>query len=255
MSLKLNGAYRTGSMSLNAFNRWCERLRSSAIPLAEQGFATTLAVELCARMDRQALGFESGTCESLMSTWSVLTQKALEDPVSGDFDWSLTLQALTDSRHTYLLADYRYERFSGLLKSKPDLAPYDYQNATDIPPQGVTSEEWLKRGRDWARLLNKPTLAECGVKAQIVDRHHYCFPSAALVRRQMPPNEVRSMLVTTEKEILDLCDVLKSEFPDKPTLLYREAKRRVMAESNAEQLKAKILRNATLLPDLKSELG
>lgn len=255
MSLKINGAYRTGSMSLNAFNKWCERFRCAAIPLAEQGFATALAVELCARMDRQALGFENSEPESLLSTWSTLTQEALKDPIPTDFDWSLTLQALTDSRHTYLLADYRFERFTTLLQSRPALEPYDYQNASDFIPQGVTQEEWRKRGRDWARLLNKSTLAECGVKAQIVDKHHYCFPSAALVRRQMPPKEVRSMLVTTEQEILDLCDVLKAEFPDKPTLLYREAKRRVMTESNAEQLKAKILLNATRLPDLKSELG
>lgn len=255
MSLKIYGAYKMRSMSMHRFQQWCDSLRAQATEVAQRGFAAYLAQALCQKLDAHALGHEQLESADLWAVKTALITEAISDTAPLESNWELSLRAISDSRFVYLMSDYRYSHYTSLLQSLEGLRSFDYQNASDSVPDGVTAVEWEHRSRVWKRLLSKTTLSECGVQVDVIAKHHYCFPSAALVRRMLPSLKARSTLVTVEHEIEIMANSILPLYPNKPALLYREAKRHVFSKENQAILEAKIIENQQQLVDISAQLS
>ncbi|AXH60273.1 hypothetical protein [Pseudomonas amygdali] len=254
MSVRIYAAYRMRSMSMNRLQAWCDALSIEAAALAKRGYADYLATQMCQKLDNHTLGFEPLADTDPWRLKADLIDQALSDRCCNDENWELSLRILADSKYLYILSDYRGSRYKALLDDRDGLEPFNYQNSSDTILDGVSPEEWVKRGNTWARLLKRNGIPESGFLTTIVRKHQYCFPSPELVRRALPSLDSRSTVVTTEHQIAMRMDELAPQYPNKPALLYREAKLQILATENEPRLKAEIEANKLRLPDVSALL-
>lgn len=255
MSIRILGAYRLKPMSVQRLQAWCNRLSDSACHLAERSFASYLAIELCQKLDNHALGFELLADTDPYSVQANVIQNALSDSCPGSGNWDLSLRFIADSRHLYMMSEYHGSNYKALLDSMEGLEPFNYQNSSDTILDGVSEREWAARARTWGRLLNKASIDECGFVSTIVSKHRYCFPSKELLLRMLPGQELRSSVVTIEHEISKRMDELAHQYPNKPAMLYREAKRQILSIDNQDNLRSSIKANAQRIPDIAALLA
>ncbi|MBD8088442.1 hypothetical protein IFT48_00355 [Pseudomonas fluorescens] len=247
MSIRILGAYRMKTLSLQRLQAWCDALSVRAIEIASRGFASYLALEICQKLDNHALGFDPIADNDPYSVMAQCTQNALADECPSSGVWDLSLTFLVDSRHIYVMSDYRGTHYTALLDSFDSLEPYNYQNSSDTILDGVSPREWALRGKTWERLLSGSALGERGFKISIVEKQQYCFPSTELVRRVLPGLEARSALVTVEHEISRIMNEMAPDYPNKAALLYRDARRQVLAVENEGFLRERVEANRLLL--------
>lgn len=255
MSVRIYTAYRMRSMSMNRLQVWCDALSIEAVALAKRGYAGYLATQMCQKLDNHALGFEPLADTDPLRLKADLIDQALSDRCCSDENWELSLRILADSKYLYILSDYRGSHYKALLDARDGLEPFNYQNSSDTILDDLSPEEWDKRGKTWARLLKSNGIREIGFLISVVRKHQYCFPSPELVRRALPPLDLRATVVTIEHEIALQMDELAPHYLNKPALLYREAKRQVLAIENEPSLKSQIEANRLRLPDVSALLA
>lgn len=255
MSVRIYAAYRMRSMSMRRLQAWCDALSIEASALASRGYADYLATQMCLKIDNHALGFEPLVDNDPWQIKADLIDQALSDRCCNDENWELSLRILADSKYLYILSDYRGSHYKSLLDARDGLEPFNYQNSSDTILDGLSPEEWVKRGNTWARLLKSNGIPESGFLTTVVGKHQYCFPSPELVRRALPSLDLRATAVTIEHEIALRMDELAPQYPNKPALLYREAKRQVLAIENETSLKVEIETSKLRLPDVSTLLA
>lgn len=261
MNLQVNRGYRLPRRSAHSLLKWCEGLKHQALRMAKEGYAQTLANKLCEELDAHTLFPRAEWPDFDVMQYLVdLNIKASETTAPShplrdtDFDWNLTLQLYPTSSHTLFVPHYEQRHWEPWLKSLPDVECFHFWEG--VPDEGVCANQWMLRKKAWQKALGSYKEPGLCFSVQLVDNSAYLWPSNDFLRHFIPSDEVRALAAVTHHWID--CEMSRgapaAAAPHQMVKRYVEARRFVLGQDNAAELKSRTAEAIQGLRDVRAML-